>query len=142
MSTHISTASRTALPAQSELRKYNDALDIACLCDGNVFLAAYAKYRSQELSEETLTLYGEQYILDQHIKHGVRAEELIRIYFCCDDKSPKNRFYARTSGYCKKEYIITIKTSVVSCHLLSSDGSYFIMSSTLQLSILHRSSIS
>ena len=103
--------------AQSELRKYNGSLDLTCLCDGIVFLAAYAKYRRQELSEESLNLYaehkkweiqgcgkealkihrcdytvtidGEQYILDQHIKRGVRAEQLIRIYFCWDDKSRK-----------------------------------------------------
>ncbi|WP_295068415.1 hypothetical protein [Ruminococcus sp.] len=103
--------------AQSELRKYNGFLDLACLCDGIVFLSAYAKYRRQELSEEALNLYsehrkweiqgcgkealkvhradytvtidGEQYILDQHIKRGVRTEELIRIYFCWDDKSRK-----------------------------------------------------
>ena len=103
--------------AQSELRKYNGPIDLACLCDGIVFLAAYAKYRRQELSEEMLNLYsahkkweiqgcgkealkvhradytvtidGEQYILDQHIKRGVRTEELIRIYFCWDDKSRK-----------------------------------------------------
>jgi len=112
-SDHLIAAPR----ARSELRKYNGPLDLACLCDGIVFLAAYAKYRRQELSEETLNLYaehrkweiqgcgkealkvhradytvtldGEQYILDQHIKHGVRAEELIRIYFCWDDKSRK-----------------------------------------------------
>ena len=103
--------------AQSELCKYNGTLDLACLCDGIVFLAAYAKYRRQELSGEYLNLYaehrkweiqgcgkealkihradytaiidGEQYLLDQHIKRGVRAEELIRIYFCWDDKSRK-----------------------------------------------------
>ncbi len=103
--------------AQSELRKYNGSLDLACLCDGIVFLAAYAKYRRQELSEEMLNLYAEhkkweiqgcgketlkvhrddytvtidggQYLLDQHIKRGVRAEELIRIYFCWDNKSRK-----------------------------------------------------
>ena len=103
--------------AQSELRKFNGVLDLACLCDGIVYLAAYAKYRRHELSEEMLNLYaehkkweiqgcgkeslkahradytatinGEQYILDQHIKRGVRAEELIRIYFCWDDKSKK-----------------------------------------------------
>lgn len=114
---NFSDALIAAPRAQSELRKYNGPLDLACLCDGIVFLAAYAKYRRQELSEETLNLYaehrkweiqgcgkealkihradytvtidGEQYILDQHIKRGVRTEALIRIYFCWDDKSKK-----------------------------------------------------
>ena len=103
--------------AESELHKYSGSLDVSSLCDGIVYLAAYAKYRRQELSEEMLGLYaehkhweiqgcgkealriyrsdytvtidGEQYILDQHIKRGVRAEELIRIYFCWDDNSQK-----------------------------------------------------
>ncbi len=103
--------------AESELRKYSGSLDVSSLCDGIVYLAAYAKYRRQELTEEELSLYserkhweiqgcgkealriyrsdytvtidGEQYILDQHIKRGVRAEELIRIYFCWDDNSQK-----------------------------------------------------
>ena len=103
--------------AESELRKYSGSLDVSSLSDGIVYLAAYAKYRRQELTDEELNLYaehkhweiqgcgkealriyrsdytvtvdGEQYILDQHIKRGVRAEELIRIYFCWDDKSRK-----------------------------------------------------
>ena len=33
----------------------------------------------------TVTMNGHPYILDQHIKHGVHADELIRIYFCWDD---------------------------------------------------------
>lgn len=103
--------------AQSEMRKYSGALDIASLCDGLVFLAAYARYRRQEITEETLTLYaehcnwdiqgcgkeamkmhktdysltynGKQYLLDQHIKHGRQAEELIRIYFCWEEAERK-----------------------------------------------------
>lgn len=103
--------------AYSEMRKYSGALDIASLCDGLVFLAAYARYRRQEITEETLTLYaehcnwdiqgcgkeamkmhktdysltynGKQYLLDQHIKHGIKSEELIRIYFCWDDDLQK-----------------------------------------------------
>lgn len=101
--------------AASELRKHTGYLDIACLCDGIVFLAAYSQYRRQELSEETLSLYaehkkwevqgcgketlkvhrsdytvtieGKPCILDQHIKRGVRSEELIRIYFCWDEEN-------------------------------------------------------
>ena len=103
--------------AESELHKYSGSLDVSSLCDGIVYLAAYAKYRRQDLTENELSQYaerkhweiqgcgkealriyrsdytvtvdGEQYILDQHIKRGVRAEELIRIYFCWDDKSRK-----------------------------------------------------
>ena len=103
--------------AESELHKYSGSLDVSSLCDGIVYLAAYAKYRRQELTEEELSIYAEhkhweiqgcgkealriyhsdytvtiddeQYILDQHIKHGVRAEELIRIYFCWDDNIQK-----------------------------------------------------
>ena len=40
-------------------------------------------------SDYTVTVDGTQYILDQHIKHGVHAEELIRIYFCWDDDKKK-----------------------------------------------------
>lgn len=96
--------------AASEMRKYNGALDLFNLCDGIVYLSAYAKYRRQELPAEELELYagrcnwdiqgcgkealkmhrsdytvtveGRQYILDQHIKRGNQSEELIRIYFC------------------------------------------------------------
>ena len=99
--------------AQSELRKYSGQLDLITLCDSIVYLSAYAQYRRKELSEDNLSMYGErchweiqgcgkealkmhredytvsinghQYILDQHIKHGVHADELIRIYFCWDD---------------------------------------------------------
>lgn len=99
--------------AQSELRKYSGQLDLATLCDGIVFLSAYARYKRKEMSEDTLNMYaerchweiqgcgkealkmhrddytvsinGHQYVLDQHIKHGVHADELIRIYFCWQD---------------------------------------------------------
>ena len=103
--------------AKSEMRKYSGALDIASLCDGIVYLNAYADLRKRNISEELLQLYGErnnwevqncgkvslkmrrsdyivtyndtQYILDLHIKHGVNPEELIRIYFCWDDNLKK-----------------------------------------------------
>lgn len=99
------------------MRKYSVALDIASLCDGLVFLAAYARYRRQESTEEALSLYvvhcnwdiqgcgkeamkmhktdysltfgGKQHLLDQHIKHGIKSEILIRIYFCCDEAERK-----------------------------------------------------
>lgn len=112
-SDHIILAQR----ARSEMRKYSGALDVANLCDGIVFLDAYARFRRRELTEGSLQLYAErnnwevqncgkeaikmrrssytvthgdsQYLLDLHIKQGVRSEELIRIYFCWDDDSRK-----------------------------------------------------
>ncbi|MBQ3918029.1 MAG: hypothetical protein II695_00005 [Oscillospiraceae bacterium] len=99
--------------ARNEMKKYNRALDISALCNGIVYLDAYVRYRRGELSAEALSLYSERrhweaagcgkealklhrdaysvsvdghtYILDQHIKRGIRSEELIRIYFCWDD---------------------------------------------------------
>lgn len=99
--------------AKSEMRKYSGSLDVISLCDGIVFLDAYVKYRRREITEDELKLYAEHrhwdiqgcgkeaikmhrtdytvsidgvsYLLDQHIKHGIRSEELIRIYFCWDD---------------------------------------------------------
>lgn len=99
--------------AKSEMKKYSGALDIASLCDGVVFINAYAQYRKHILDDEKLRLYAErnnwevqscgkealrvrksdytvtyndtQYIIDLHIKLGVKSEELIRIYFCWDD---------------------------------------------------------
>ena len=101
--------------AAAELRKYSGPLDIAGLCDGIVFLSAYAKYRRREITEDELLLFAErenwevqgcgkealklhktdytithngaQHLLDMHIKRGIKAEELIRIYFCWDDES-------------------------------------------------------
>ena len=40
-------------------------------------------------TDYTVTVGSSQYTLDQHIKHGIHAEELIRIYFCWDDESRK-----------------------------------------------------
>ncbi len=96
--------------AASEMRKYSGALDLFSLCDGIVYLSAYARYRRQKITAEELELYanrgkwdiqgcgkealkmfrtdytvtvgGRQYLLDQHIKRGNQSEELIRIYFC------------------------------------------------------------
>ncbi|MBR1824604.1 MAG: hypothetical protein IJ779_10280 [Ruminococcus sp.] len=107
----------TAPRAQSEMRKYSGSLDITSLCDGIVYLSAYAKYRRQEMDEDTLSLYAERchweiqgcgketlkmyrsdytvnidgtpYIMDQHIKHGIHSEELIRIYFRWDEERGK-----------------------------------------------------
>ena len=99
------------------MRKYSGALDLVSLCDGIVYLDAYARYRRREISEDELGLYAmrcnwdvqgcgkealkmhrsdytvtvgnDQYTLDLHIKHGRQSEELIRIYFCWDADSEK-----------------------------------------------------
>ncbi|WP_028510236.1 hypothetical protein [Ruminococcus sp. NK3A76] len=96
--------------AASEMRKYSGSLDLFSLCDGILYLSAYAKYRQQKITLDELELYaarsnweiqgcgkealkmfrtdysvtfsGSQYTLDQHIKRGNQSEELIRIYFC------------------------------------------------------------
>ena len=103
--------------AESALRKYSGALDTAVLCDGIYYLNAYAKYRKSEITEEELNLYaesynwevggcgsgalrihrddyeimvdGEKYLLDMHIKYGVSAQALVRIYFCWDENLQK-----------------------------------------------------
>ena len=103
--------------AKAEMRKYSGNLDISSFCDGVVYMNSYARYRKHEISEVELQLYAErnnwevqncgketikmrksdytvtyeneQYILDLHIKHGVKAEELLRIYFCWDEKRQK-----------------------------------------------------
>ena len=40
-------------------------------------------------NDYTVTHEGQKYILDMHIKYGNRAANLIRIYFCRDDKNGK-----------------------------------------------------
>ena len=103
--------------ARSALRKYTGKLDLAMLCDALLYLDAYAKYRRGALSADALALYAEryswevqgcgketlqmrqsdylttykgtQYLLDQHIKYGVSAQVLLRIYFCWDDTLQK-----------------------------------------------------
>lgn len=103
--------------ARSALRKYAGKLDPAMLCDAILYLDAYAKYRRGALSADDLSLYAEryswevqgcgketlqmrrsdylttydgaQYLLDQHIKYGVSAQVLLRIYFCWDDALQK-----------------------------------------------------
>lgn len=103
--------------AQSELRKYSRSLDVAMLCDGIYFLSGYAKFKSGKIDRETLLLYaqyagwevqgcgketlkcfrddytmnidGRKMLMDQHIKYGIKAQTLIRIYFCWDDEAGK-----------------------------------------------------
>ena len=103
--------------AKSELRKYAGALDVSMLCDGISYLNGYALYRLGRITEDELALYGEmngwdvqfcgkislrvcaddytvmhngvKYTLDLHIKSGVKAQQLIRIYFCWDDEMKK-----------------------------------------------------
>ena len=103
--------------ARAEMKKFNGPLDVAGLCDGILFLSAYVRFRRKEITEDTLKLYAERnnwevqgcgsealkmrkqdytflyndkpYLLDLHIKRGVSAQELIRIYFCWDEASEK-----------------------------------------------------
>ena len=103
--------------ARTELRKYEGGLDVALLCDGLLYLDAYARARNGELTDDQLTLYtdqrnwevsfsgkeavrlhesdytvtheGKKYVLDMHIKYGNRSAYLIRIYFCRDTESRK-----------------------------------------------------
>ncbi|MBR3630892.1 MAG: hypothetical protein IKN55_10565 [Oscillospiraceae bacterium] len=99
--------------AKTALRKYDTAFDLAVLCDGLLFLSAYARYRRGEFSADTLALFAERYswevqgcgkealrihkddytisvdgtpyLLDLHIKYGVSAQSLVRVYFCWDE---------------------------------------------------------
>ena len=103
--------------ARNELRKYSGSLDVSDLCDGIYYLSGYAKFRRGEITEDELALYGEsgnwetqfsgksalrvcgeeyevtyeekKYIIDLHIKCGVKARQLIRIYFCWADDLKK-----------------------------------------------------
>lgn len=114
---HFATEMIVASRAKSEMRKYDGSLDIPMLCDGLIYLDAYAKFRRQEISEDELRLYalengwevtfsgketvrvrqadyvvnidGQKYILDMHIKHGVSAACLLRVYFCYDESLRK-----------------------------------------------------
>ena len=114
---HFSAEMIVAPRAKSEMKKYDGALDIPMLCDGLLYLDAYAKFRRQEISEDVLRLYamengweatfsgkeavrvrqadyavtidGQKYILDMHIKHGVSAACLLRVYFCYDETLQK-----------------------------------------------------
>ncbi len=103
--------------AKSELKKYSGNLDITMFCDGLLFLHKYSLYRRNLVKKEELALYAidekwdvqfcgrdtvrvysddytvkidnKKYILDYHIKHGINATQLIRIYFCWDKNTKK-----------------------------------------------------
>ena len=103
--------------AESACNKYDGAISISNLCDGIVYLDAYARYKLRKIDEETLSLYaarntwspcgcgketlkmrkddynvsyeGKTGILDLHIKSGVSSSELLRIYFLWDDELKK-----------------------------------------------------
>ena len=119
--------------AQSELRKYSRSLDVAMLCDGLYFLSGYAKFKSGKIDRDTLALYseyagweiqgcgketlkcfkddytmnidGRKMLMDQHIKYGIKAQTLIRIYFCWDEETQKIAI-----GY-MPEHLPTVKNS-------------------------------
>lgn len=99
------------------MRKYSGSLDLAILCDGIYYLNAYSKYRRGEISFDTLSLYSDsynwevsnsgsgalrmrrddytvqlgdkKYLLDMHLKYGVKSQVLLRIYFCWDETAKK-----------------------------------------------------
>ena len=99
------------------MKKYSGELDVALLCDGLLYLSGYARYKRKEIDAEVLERYAEmnhwfvepcgaeclkffaeayscmigtkKYLLDYHIKYGIKSEQLIRIYFCWDDKLKK-----------------------------------------------------
>ena len=83
-----------------------------------LYLDAYARFRQGSLDSETFALYserycwnitfcgaealrvynhdylaqtadGKKYLLNMHIKYGVKVQELVRIYFCWDDALQK-----------------------------------------------------
>jgi len=87
------------------------------ICDGILYLSAYGKFRQGNLSEELLELYGQRYcwdvsrcgaetlrvhredylaqvddrkyLLDMHIKYGIKAKGLARLYFCWNEELQK-----------------------------------------------------
>ena len=103
--------------ARNSLRKFSSKLDLAVICDGILYLSAYGKFRQGNLSEELLELYGQRYcwdvsrcgaetlrvhredylaqvddrkyLLDMHIKYGIKAKGLARLYFCWNEELRK-----------------------------------------------------
>ena len=103
--------------AKSALHKYAGALQTEILCDGIVYLNAYVLYRNGQISQEELQLYaeryhweagscgkealklhkeeytatydGKKYLLNLHLRYGIRSQVLIRIYFCYDETLQK-----------------------------------------------------
>lgn len=106
-----------ATQAAASLKRYNKPFDVADLCDALYYLNAYAEYRLGNIDEDRLTLYngscnwkvcscgkktledfnddyttiyeGKKYLLDIHVKSGSGSEDLVRVYFCWDDKLKK-----------------------------------------------------
>lgn len=66
--------------ARNSLRKFSSKLDLAVICDGILYLSAYGKFRQGNLSEE---------LLDMHIKYGIKAKGLARLYFCWNEELQK-----------------------------------------------------
>lgn len=103
--------------ARNVMKKCSGVLDVALLCDGLLYLSGYARYKRNEISEDVLNLYAEmnhwsvercgtecikfyseaysctvgnqKYTLDYHIKYGIKSVQLIRVYFCWDDRLRK-----------------------------------------------------
>ena len=103
--------------ARASMRKYDGTLEPGILCDGIVYLDAYARYLMGKITADELSLYaqlnsweagscgkealrvrrddylysynGKKYLMDMHIKHGVNPRMLIRVYFCWDGELGK-----------------------------------------------------
>lgn len=95
------------------MKKYSGSLDVALLCNGLLYLSEYARYKINKISEQILELYAhsnngsvdrcgtepvrvyydiyscnlgsKNYMLDYHIKYGVKSKQLIHVYFCWDN---------------------------------------------------------
>ena len=124
---HLAVTSR----AKSELHKYSGILNTAILCNGIVYLDAYARFRRNEISAEQLEMYAQRYnwevtscgkealrvrrddylvtyenqkyLMDLHIRYGIKAKGLIRIYFFWEEHSRKI-----VIG-CMPEHLATVK---------------------------------
>ena len=103
--------------AKNEMKKYSGAMDTALFFDGIIYLHGYSLYRRGEITDKELELYAadagweacfsgteavklykaeysakyedKTYILDQHIKYGVKSQNLIRVYFTWDERLKK-----------------------------------------------------
>lgn len=103
--------------AKNEMKKYSGAMDTALFCDGIIYLHGYSLYRRGEITDKELEMYAadggweacfsgteavklykaeysakfedKTFILDQHIKYGVKSQNLIRVYFTWDEKLKK-----------------------------------------------------
>ncbi|HAJ96995.1 MAG TPA: hypothetical protein DCO72_04600 [Ruminococcus sp.] len=129
--THFGEHLAVTTKARSELHKYSGSLNTAILCNGIVYLDAYARFRRGEISAEILEMYAQRYhwevtscgkealrvrhedylvtfqkkkyLMDLHIRYGIKAKGLIRIYFFWEEQLQKI-----VIG-CMPEHLATVK---------------------------------